>query len=115
MREKTQKNVEKCGSFLLPPRAVVVRFFRQCVGVAHVQGAQVLSRHSRHVCFVVYVTWLLCVFVCQPVCSLPVLFPLLCANVETLTFLGPVVLCCLSCSCGEPCHCLTVACVARIM
>ena len=94
---------------------VLVCFRRQCVGVAHVQGAQVLPRHRRYVCLVVYVTCLLCVFVCQPVCCLPVLFPSLCVNVETLMFLGVVVLCCVSCPCGEPCHCLTVTCVARIM
>ena len=74
-----------------------------------------LSRHSRYVCFVVYVSCLLCVFVSQLVCGHLVLFPLLCVNVETLTFLYVVILPCVSCSCDEPCHCLTVACVARIM
>ena len=72
-----------------------------------------LPCHNSGVCFVVYVMCLLCVFLCQPVRCLSVLFPSLCVNAETLTFLGAFVLCCVSFSSCEPCHCLIVACDAR--
>ena len=74
-----------------------------------------LSRHRLYVSFVVYVPCLLSVFISQPVCGRLVLFPLLCVNVEALTFLYVVILPCVSCSCDEPCYCLTIARVARIL
>ena len=73
-----------------------------------------LPCHRSGVCSVVYVMCLLCVFLGQPVCCLSVLFPSLCVNAETLTFLGVFVLCCDSCLSCEPCHCLIVVCAARI-
>ena len=74
-----------------------------------------LSRHRLHVCFVVYVPCLLSVFIYQPVCGRLLLFPPLCVNVEALTFLYVVVCPCVSGSCDELCHCLTIARVACIL
>ena len=73
-----------------------------------------LPCHRSGVCSVVYVMCLLCVFLCQTVCCLSILFSSLCVHAETLTFFGVFVLCCDSCSSCEPCHCLIVACAARI-
>ena len=71
--------------------------------------------HRSGVCPAVYVVCLLCVFLCQPACCSSVLFPSLWVNAATLTLLGGLVLCYVSCSYScEPCHCLIVVCAARI-
>ena len=74
-----------------------------------------LPCHRSGVCPAVYVMCLLCVFLCQPVCCLSVLFPSLCVSAGALAFLGGFVWRSVSCSYScEPCRCLIVVCAARI-